>query len=57
MRATCIFENSTIVPVVDREYRLADLVARPEKKTRRRRPPPSPQRVEFIRHGKRRRLV
>jgi hypothetical protein len=50
-------ENSIIMPIADREYRLADFDARAEKKTRRCRPPPSIRSVEFIRHGKSRRLI
>ena len=50
-------EDCIAVLIADREYRLADVVTRPEKKIRCRWPPPYSQGVEFIRYGECRRLV
>src|ERR1700680_279634 len=45
------------MPIAGRAYRLADFFARPKKKAWCHPFPPPPKRVEFIGHGKSRRLV
>src|SRR5262249_60625604 len=47
-----LFENSCAPRISDRGDHLADFAARPAKETRRRWPPPQPERVDFVGHGK-----
>jgi hypothetical protein len=50
-------ENMITSFIVDRDNRLTNLISRPDKKARCRRPPPSPKGVEFFGYRDRRRLI